>query len=86
LVWQPDAALLAAGVAPWTGLPLWIPEGDADFGGMLLARNERAIAAGLCCRPIADTVAATLAALPADTAFPNVVSAEQEAALLAAAG
>lgn len=89
-VWQPDAALLAAGVAPWTGLPLWIPEDDADFGGMLLARNERACAAGLRCQPIADTVATTLAELPAnqpaDTAFPNVISREQEAALLASHG
>ena len=33
LTWCDDAALLRANVAPWTGLPLWIPETDADFGG-----------------------------------------------------
>lgn len=88
-VWRTDAELLAAGAAPWTGLPLWIPESDADFGGMLLARNERAISAGLRCRPLGDTVADTLAALSeAGTgvaAFPNVITREREARLVASA-
>ncbi len=84
-VWRCDADLLAADVAPWTGLPLWIPQDDADFGGMLLARNDRAVAAGLRCRPLADTVADTLAALsaaPGSVAFPNVISRELETRLL----
>jgi 2'-hydroxyisoflavone reductase len=88
-VWRTDAELLAAGAAPWTGLPLWIPESDADFGGMLLARNELAISAGLRCRPLGDTVADTLAALSeAGTgvaAFPNVITREREARLVASA-
>lgn len=58
--WVPDDALLAQGAAPWTGLPLWIPEDDAQFGGMLLAERHRAIAAGLTFRPLADTIRATL--------------------------
>ncbi len=57
--WQPDDVLLKAGVTPWTGLPLWIPESDPDSGGMLLARNERALAAGLLLRPIEQTAADT---------------------------
>lgn len=85
-VWRADAELLAANVAPWTGLPLWIPESDADFGGMLLARNERAVAAGLRCRPLAETVAAIWAALRETSAgaasFPNVITHEQEAGLI----
>jgi 2'-hydroxyisoflavone reductase len=85
-VWRADAELLAADVAPWTGLPLWIPESDADFGGMLLARNDRAVAAGLRCRPLADTVADTLKALREIAAgphtFPNVITHEQEAGLI----
>lgn len=84
-VWCSDADLLAADVAPWTGLPLWIPQDDADFGGMLLARNDRAVAAGLRCRPLADTVADTLAALlaePDSVAFPNVISRELETRLI----
>lgn len=58
--WVPDAALLETGVNPWSELPLWIPEGDPDFGGMLRADNQRAVAAGLTFRPIADTIRATL--------------------------
>lgn len=59
--WMDDAALLAAGVEPWTGLPLWLPEDDPDHGGMLLADDTRARAAGLVTRPVEDTVRATLA-------------------------
>jgi 2'-hydroxyisoflavone reductase len=58
-VWLPDAALLEAGVQPWTELPLWIPESDPDHGGMLLASNSRAVGAGLTFQPIADTIRAT---------------------------
>lgn len=84
-VWRGDEALLKAGVAPWTGLPLWIPEADAQVGGMLLARNDRAMAAGLQGRPLADTVADTLSWLrsePAHAAFPNVLTRERESQLL----
>lgn len=58
--WVPDQDLLAAGVKPWTELPLWIPESDSEVGGMLLADNRRAVAAGLTFRPITDTIRATL--------------------------
>jgi 2'-hydroxyisoflavone reductase len=59
--WVDDAALLAQGVAPWTGLPLWLPETDASFGGMLLADNARAVAAGLQLRTVLETARDTLA-------------------------
>lgn len=58
--WIPDDQLTAARVKPWTQLPLWIPEGDAHFGGMLHADNRRAVATGLTFRPVADTIRATL--------------------------
>ncbi|MBC7916988.1 MAG: NAD-dependent epimerase/dehydratase family protein [Rhodoferax sp.] len=58
--WMPDAQLLAADVAPWTGMPLWIPENDEAFGGMLLGSEERARAAGLSTRPWQDTLRDTL--------------------------
>ena len=61
LTWIPDEVLTAAGVTPWTELPLWIPENDANFGGMLYADNRRAIAAGLTFRPVTETIRATLA-------------------------
>jgi 2'-hydroxyisoflavone reductase len=90
-VWRSDTDLLAAGVAPWTGLPLWLPEADPQFGGMLLARSERALAAGLHVRPLSETVVDVLEALRVDRAsasFPNVISPDTEARLTdqAAAG
>ncbi|MEP6504504.1 MAG: NAD-dependent epimerase/dehydratase family protein [Betaproteobacteria bacterium] len=57
--WMADAALLALGVAPWTGLPLWLPETDPEFGGMMLTDLTRALAAGLRTRPLRETVADT---------------------------
>jgi 2'-hydroxyisoflavone reductase len=59
--WIGDEALLALGVAPWTGLPMWLPESDPSFGGMMLADLSRACAAGLVTRPARATIADTLA-------------------------
>ncbi|MEY2687033.1 MAG: hypothetical protein RL375_1231 [Pseudomonadota bacterium] len=86
LAWWGDDALLAAGVAPWSGLPLWLPESDAEFGGMLLADHTRALAAGLRLRPLRDTIAATLHWLTHDPAAlaagPATLTAAREAELL----
>lgn len=60
LRWVPDEKLLAAGVKPWTELPLWVPEADPEHGGIMLCDNRRAIAAGLTFRPAADTIRATV--------------------------
>jgi 2'-hydroxyisoflavone reductase len=59
LRWFDDDALLAAGVEPWMELPLWIPERDGP--GTWRMDTARAQAAGLRCRPVADTVASTWA-------------------------
>ncbi len=59
--WRADTTLLANEVAPWTGLPLWLPETDPESGGMMLADTTRARAAGLRVRPLHSTVADTLA-------------------------
>ncbi|WP_106253747.1 NAD-dependent epimerase/dehydratase family protein [Allonocardiopsis opalescens] len=92
LRWVPAEAVLAAGVEPWTDLPLWVPE---DHEYRFLHRNDvgRALAAGLRCRPVSRTVADTWAWLRAigDRPVPAAVrgtaclSPDQEAALLAAA-
>jgi 2'-hydroxyisoflavone reductase len=55
LEWVPDERLRAAGVEPWTELPLWLPA--AEFPGTWQVGTERAQAMGLRCRPVADTVA-----------------------------
>ncbi len=60
LVWAADEQLIEWGVVPWTGLPLWIPQSDRTFGGMLMASNERAVAAGLSLRPTRQTIRDTL--------------------------
>ena len=54
LRWIADAALEAAGVEPWTELPLWLPPA---FRGTWAVGTERAQAAGLRCRPVAESVA-----------------------------
>lgn len=87
LVWCDDAKLLEARVAPWTGLPLWIPEADPDFGGMLLASGQAALDAGLHTRPWLQTARDTLAwAREAGVAAQSTtaLTAEAEANLLAA--
>ncbi|GIF02549.1 NAD-dependent epimerase/dehydratase family protein [Actinoplanes siamensis] len=66
LRWTDPEPILAAGVQPWTDLPIWLPPGELhDF----LHRGDvgTALAAGLRCRPVAETVADTwawLSALP----------------------
>ena len=60
LRWAPDDVLAAAGdLAPWTAIPLWIPEAQAP--GTWRIGADKAAAAGLRPRPIADSVADTWA-------------------------
>jgi len=54
LRWISDSALEAAGVEPWSELPLWLPERVA---GTWAVGTERAQTAGLRCRPVTETVA-----------------------------
>jgi 2'-hydroxyisoflavone reductase len=92
LVWLPDEELRAAGVSPWSELPLWIPEDDPVYGGMLLADNRRAVAAGLTFRPAEETAKATLdwdasAGAPEPTPIRvTTLTREREAEILARAG
>lgn len=84
-VWRDDETLTAAAVAPWTGLPLWIPESDPDFGGMLLADGSKAHKAGLTTRPWADTLRDTLAwalAHPESAVGAACINREVEASLV----
>jgi 2'-hydroxyisoflavone reductase len=55
LEWVADERLQALGVEPWTELPLWLPA--AEFPGTWAVGTDRAQAAGLRCRPVAETVA-----------------------------
>jgi 2'-hydroxyisoflavone reductase len=83
--WLPESALVAAGVVPWTGLPLWIPDSDRDATGFMTMNCRRAEAAGLVTRPLAQTIADTAAWL-ADRdnagAWQHVMSADVERKLV----
>ncbi|GAA2910813.1 NAD-dependent epimerase/dehydratase family protein [Streptosporangium fragile] len=59
-VWADDAFLLEREVAPWTEFPLWAPD-SPDFAGVWLPSSAKAHAAGLSCRPVAETVRDTWA-------------------------
>ncbi|MBD0744981.1 NAD-dependent epimerase [Streptomyces sp. CBMA152] len=54
LVWADDERLTAHGVREWTELPLW-----RTTAGTWAIETTRARAAGLVCRPLADTVTDT---------------------------
>lgn len=92
LRWLPDGHLLAHSVQPWRDLPLWLPADGpaaAEHAAFMAVPTARAQAAGLVCRPIADTVADTLAwwrALPDQRrAFSLAgLAPDREAAVLAA--
>ncbi len=63
LVWVDEAPLLAAGpdqVQPWSELPLWVP-GLPEWAAIWQADTGRAQAAGLRCRPVAETARDTWA-------------------------
>lgn len=89
LRWTDPDRIQEAGVQPWTELPVWVPEGEGhDFmhGGDV----AKALAAGLTCRPVEETVADTWTWLremggtpPQRTDRPAPgIDADREAALL----
>lgn len=53
-VWVADAELLGQGVRQWSEMPLW-----RTFPGVWQVNPGAALAAGLSCRPLAETVADT---------------------------
>ncbi len=57
-VWVPADFLAAQEVRPWSDMPVWIP--PARSPGFATRNVEKAIAAGLTFRPMADTARATL--------------------------
>jgi nucleoside-diphosphate-sugar epimerase len=55
LTWVDPDSVIAAGIEPWTELPIWLPP-EHEYAGMHAANVERAHAAGLRCRPVLETV------------------------------
>jgi 2'-hydroxyisoflavone reductase len=67
LVWTPQDVILAAGIQPWTELPIWLPN-LPEYAGMDTIDSAAAYAAGLTGRPLRDTVTAAWAWLQAEGA------------------
>jgi 2'-hydroxyisoflavone reductase len=79
LVWVDEQAILAAGVQPWTELPLWLPGG----AGELMERDVSAArAAGLTFRPLAETVRDTEVWDRGEPGTRPTLSREKEAEIL----
>ncbi len=57
LTWVDESFLEQAKVAPWSDLPVWMGKDDP----LSRCSNARALAAGLACRPLAETARETLA-------------------------
>src|SRR6185369_3103871 len=59
-IWVDEAFLLAEKVAPWSDMPLWMPEEAApDFKGFMFVDCEKAVAAGLRTRSLGETISDT---------------------------
>ena len=90
LQWVGEQHVLDAGVAPWSDLPVWLPQAKAGLHQVDIAR---ALATGMLCRPLQQTLqdtahwVATAASATAPTGGPARPSPglapEREAALLA---
>ena len=86
--WVGDAHLVAAEVAPWSEMPLWIPESDRAMHGFMRISVASALAQGLKFRPLATTIADTLAwsrTRTAGYAWKAGLTPERERALLESA-
>lgn len=73
-------------VGPWMELPLWIPESEKDMAGFQQRNIDKALAAGLKTRALADTLQSTLAWLaqrPVDYQWKAGMAADKERELLA---
>jgi 2'-hydroxyisoflavone reductase len=84
ITWANEEFLLEQQVVPFTELPLWLPEA---VWGISQVNISRALAAGLQFRPLAETVADTLAwaqSRPMDYKWLNGLNPERETELLAA--
>lgn len=90
LRWTEPDKVLAAGIAPWSELPFWIPPSDKN-GSVYSAQVHKAVGAGLRIRPAEETIRDTWAwmhdpaqaALDTDAPHPSIgLDPEKEAAAL----
>lgn len=55
LVWVPEEVLDEEGVEPWTQLPCWVPS-TGELAGLMESDPSLAVATGLRCRAVTETV------------------------------
>jgi 2'-hydroxyisoflavone reductase len=82
--WAPVDFLNRNEVAPWSDLPVWVPDVPEEAGFSRVSISK-ALAAGLTFRPLAETVRATLdwaQSRPGDYAWRAGLTAEREIELL----
>jgi 2'-hydroxyisoflavone reductase len=93
LVWLEPQTIEAAGVSGWTDLPIWVPP-TGELAALHDCDVSAALATGLHCRPMEETVADTWAWLqregtpapPTNRAGDLGLTRQQEQVLLSAAG
>ena len=84
--WIDDATLERHSVAPWSEMPLFVPEADPQADPFMSVPIARGIAKGLAFRPLRQTILDTLAwarSRPEPHAWKAGLPPEKEAALLA---
>ncbi|HEX8354519.1 MAG TPA: NAD-dependent epimerase/dehydratase family protein, partial [Pyrinomonadaceae bacterium] len=85
-VWADEKFLLAEGLTPWMEVPLWTEESDEANRYFQYISVEKAVAAGLTFRPVAETARDTLewdSTRPADTERRAGLAREREREVLA---
>ena len=83
--WVSEEFLLSEQVGMWMEMPLWVPESDPSSAGFFAISVKKAIQAGLAYRPLAKTVADTLAWVrtrPVEHVWRAGLKSEREAELI----
>jgi 2'-hydroxyisoflavone reductase len=83
ITWVTEDFLKRENVAPWSEMPLYLHESDADWQGFLSANIDKALAKGLTFRSLEETIRATFDwRQTIDDELKAGISAEREAELL----
>jgi 2'-hydroxyisoflavone reductase len=85
--WVAEEFLMEQKVGPWMEVPLWLPELDPSTAGGFTFNIQKAVAAGLTFRPLAETLHDTIqwaATRPADHEWGAGMKAEREKEVLQA--
>jgi 2'-hydroxyisoflavone reductase len=85
--WRSEEAVLAAGLEPWSEVPIWLPRSNEPFRHFLEIDVEKALAHGLQIRPLDETLAQILVwdRSRRDSPLKAGMPPEKEAALLGSA-